>query len=134
MEKYINLMILSVINVRTLWSLLLLGPPSGLFLSSSYKYLISSLLVPHSCYTSCRKMFYTNDGGELLFKLISHTSSIQVKIEILCGGGIPHNQCSVPTKVFADLLLSLVITAHRTCRVNTRTALLEMYVLTGRGH
>jgi hypothetical protein len=35
----------------------------------------------------------------------------------------------VPTKVFVDLLLSLVVTAYRTCRANTRSALLEMYVL-----
>jgi hypothetical protein len=37
-----------------------------------------------------------------------------------------------PTKVFADLLL-LVVTLQLTERA-TRTALLEMYVLTGRGH
>jgi hypothetical protein len=40
----------------------------------------------------------------------------------------------VPTIVFADLLLSVVVTAHRTRRANTRSALLKMYVLTVRGH
>jgi hypothetical protein len=40
----------------------------------------------------------------------------------------------VPTKVFTNLLLSLVTTAYRTCRANKQTALLEMYVLTGSGH
>jgi hypothetical protein len=56
-------------------------------------------------------------------------------------GSLDRTCCSVEPDEAGELIWLLrpapvvgYITAYRTCRANTRTALLEMYVLTGRGH